>query len=245
MSDVKMPPDEPSQPSRRERVRAATRAEILLAARDLLVAGGTEDVTLRGIAAKLGVTAPALYRYFDSREQLLGALCNSIYDELADTLVAARDGDPSAKLKQRFLATSYAFRIWALEHRAEFGLLFGAPIPGVLIDNAGNLDPATNRGMRFGQVWLELFAELWRQHPVDLEPLDPALTKQLAAYHEQIGRIVPIGAVALYLSCWMRLYGAVATEAFGHLDFALRDGNAEVLFNDLMRELAALLGLEH
>src|SRR6266536_658875 len=102
-----MPPDGPSQPSRRERVRAATRAEILLAARDLLVAGGTEDVTLRGIAAKLGITAPALYRYFDSREQLLGA-----------------------------------------------------PIPGVLIDNAGNLDPATNRGMRFGQVWLELFAEL-------------------------------------------------------------------------------------
>src|SRR6266567_2429543 len=111
MSDVKMPPDGPSQPSRRERVRAATRAEILLAARDLLVAG--------------------------------------------------RDGDPSAKLKQRFLATSYAFRVWALEHRPEFGLLFGAPIPGVLIDNAGNLDPATNRGMRFGQVWLELFAELW------------------------------------------------------------------------------------
>src|SRR6266516_180026 len=97
MSDVKMPPDGPSQLSRRERVRAATRAEILLAARDLLVAGGTEDVTLRGIAAKLGITAPALYRYFDSREQLLGALRNSIYHELADTLAAARDAVPSAK----------------------------------------------------------------------------------------------------------------------------------------------------
>lgn len=240
-----MPPDVPSQPTRRERARAATRAEILAAARDLLVAGGTEDVTLRGIAAKLGITAPALYRYFGSREELLGALCNSIYDELADTLVAARDSDPNVELKQRFLATSYAFRGWALEHRAEFGLLFGAPIPGVLIDNADNLDPATNRGMRFGQVWLELFAELWHQHPVDLAPLDPGLAEQLASYHEQIGRVVPIGAVALYLSCWMRLYGAVATEAFGHLDFALHDGNAEPLFSDLMRELAELLGLEH
>jgi AcrR family transcriptional regulator len=240
-----MPPDGASQPTRRERIRAATRAEILAAARDLLVAGGTEDVTLRGIAAKLGITAPALYRYFDSREQLVGALCDSIYDELADTLVAARDGDPSANLKQRFVITSYAFRGWALAHRPEFGLLFGAPIPGVLIDKAADPDPATNRGMRFGQVWLDLFAELWRQHPVDLGPIDPGLAEQLAAYHEQIGRIVPIGAVALYLSCWMRLYGAVATEAFGHLDFALHDGNAEALFRDLMRELAQLLGLEH
>jgi hypothetical protein len=56
---------------------------------------------------------------------------------------------------------------------------------------------------------------------------------------------VPIGVLVLYLSCWMRLYGAVATEAFGHLNFALSDGNAEALFDDLLRELAGRLGLVH
>ena len=44
---------------------------------------------------------------------------------------------------------------------------------------------------------------------------------------------------------WMRLYGAVATEAFGHLNFALSDGDAEALFEGLLGELADRLGLAH
>ncbi|HEY3090148.1 MAG TPA: TetR/AcrR family transcriptional regulator [Jatrophihabitantaceae bacterium] len=239
---------ERSQPTRRERAHAAAQAEILQAARRLLIEGGAERVTVRGIATEVGITAPGLYRYFSGREALLGELCSSLYDELADVLYEARDRDPDAPLKQRFLVTSFAFRKWALEHRPEFGLLFGAPIPGVLVDIHIDPDPAANRGMRFGQVWLELFAELWRQHPVpvpDADELDPRLREQLTEYHEQIGRIVPLGAVVLYLSCWIQLYGAVATEAFGHLNFALHDGDAEALFHDLMGELAAKLGLTH
>jgi AcrR family transcriptional regulator len=248
MIAVNPQPDQASQPTRRQRAHAATRAEIMQAARALLIAGGAERVTLRGIASELGMTAPALYRYFGNRELLLAALCNDLYDELADALVAARDRDPDAPLKARFLATAHAFRRWALDHRPEFGLLFGAPIPGVLVDQHLEDNPDENRGMRFGQVWIELFAELWRQHPVsvpDPDELDPRLREQLSAYHEQIGRVVPIGAVALYLSCWIKLYGAVATEAFGHLNFALHDGDGEALFGDLMGELAGQLGLEH
>lgn len=236
-----------SQPTRRERTRAATRAEILDAARRLLVQDGTEKVTLRGIAGELGMTAPALYRYFESREALVGELCNQLYDELADVLLAARDADPDAPLKQRFLVTSHAFRQWALEHRPEFGLLFGAPIPGVLLDKqAPGLE--ADRGQRFGQVWLELFVELWRKNPVVVpadDELDPHLAAQLAPYHEQIGGILPIGAIVLYLSCWVQLYGAVATEAFGHLTFALQNGAADAMFDGLMQELAAKLGLRH
>ncbi len=247
MSRVKPQVAEASQSTRRQRVRAAASAEILGSARELLVAGGTESVTLRGIAGSLGMTAPALYRYFASRERLLGALIDDLYTELAQQLQAARDADPTAVLKTRFLDTSFAFRRWALDHRPEFGLLFGAPIPGVP-DPAEREAAGRNRGQAFGQVWLDLFVELWRQHP-EVVPSDedvPAdLRKQLADYHRQTGALVPIGAIALYLGCWMRLYGAVATEAFGHLNFALRDGDAEALFRDLMHEMAARLGLKH
>jgi len=79
----------------------------------------------------------------------------------------------------------------------------------------------------------------------DADELDPRLREQLTEYYDQIERVVPIGAVVLYLSCWVQLYGAVATEAFGHLNFALHDGDAEALFRDLMDELAAKLGLTH
>jgi len=235
------------QPTRRERTRAATRAEILEAARRLLIEGGTERVTLRGIAGELGMTAPALYRYFDSREALLGELCNQIYDELADVLLAARDHDPRRSLKKRFLVTSQAFRNWALEHRPEFGLLFGAPVPGVLADPTDN-NPQTNRGARFGQVWLDLFVELSRANPVaatDGADLDPRLRKHLAEYREQIGGVIPIGTIMVYLSCWIRLYGAVAIEAFGHVSFALQGGAADAMFDNLMHELTIKLGLTH
>jgi hypothetical protein len=44
----------------------------------------------------------------------------------------------------------------------------------------------------------------------------------------------------VFLSCWIRLYGMVCMEVFGHLKFALRD--AEPMFEAELRGLAALLG---
>ena len=240
------PISRPASPrTHRQRRREATRDEILEAARRLLVQSGLEQVTLRGIAAELGMTAPALYRYFASREALLESLIDTLYDELADILLAVRDADARGTLKAQFVATSREFRRWALTHRPEFGLLFGAPLPGVPTKDVGT---APDRGMRFGHVWLELFAKLSRQHPEvvpDGRRVDPQLRRQLRDYHELIGRAVSIGTLELFLSCWMRLYGAVATEAFGHLNFALSDGDAEALFEGLLGELADRLGLAH
>jgi AcrR family transcriptional regulator len=49
---------------RRERVRQATVEEIKAVARAQMAAEGTAGVTLRAIAREMGMTAPALYRYF-------------------------------------------------------------------------------------------------------------------------------------------------------------------------------------
>ena len=62
---------EPVAVTRRSRVRDATVAEIKATARTLLVAEGPEALTLRAIARAMGMTAPALYRYFDSHEALV------------------------------------------------------------------------------------------------------------------------------------------------------------------------------
>ncbi|HUD76992.1 MAG TPA: helix-turn-helix domain-containing protein, partial [Streptosporangiaceae bacterium] len=64
-------PDAASPPSRRDRLRAATIEEIIATARRLLVQSGPEAVSLRAIAREMGMTAPALYRYFDSHQELL------------------------------------------------------------------------------------------------------------------------------------------------------------------------------
>ena len=54
-----------TEATRRERLRAETEREIRQAARALLVERGRDAVTLRAIARELGITAPALYRYYD------------------------------------------------------------------------------------------------------------------------------------------------------------------------------------
>jgi AcrR family transcriptional regulator len=225
---------------RRERVRAATQSELAAAARELLKAGGPEAVTVRSIAGRLGMTAPAIYRYFDSREALLDALIDELYDELADYLYAARESAAGGTLRDRFYVQSRAFRVWALDHLPEFGLLFGAPIPGVGREHVAD----DERGHRFGLVWLELFIEL---AALDLprtrwsRPIPASLRKQLDAYLARIGQSVDIDIALLYLSCWERLYGAVCTEAFGHLNFALNDG--EELFEDHLADCAVRLGI--
>src|SRR5437763_13867335 len=112
-------------PTRRARVRAATTEEIKQTARRLLVAQGPEAVSLRAIAREMGMTAPALYRYFGNREDLIGHVVADIFNEIADGIQAAIDrtatggGDVAAKM----LAACHEFRRWSLAHRAEFGLL--------------------------------------------------------------------------------------------------------------------------
>ncbi|KMS83520.1 hypothetical protein ACZ91_52700 [Streptomyces regensis] len=67
---------------RPRRQRAATDRDIRHAARALLVDDGPEAVTLRAIARELGITAPALYRYYGSRDDLLEHLRADVVADL-------------------------------------------------------------------------------------------------------------------------------------------------------------------
>ncbi|MBO0789069.1 MAG: WHG domain-containing protein, partial [Actinobacteria bacterium] len=52
-----------------------------------------------------------------------------------------------------------------------------------------------------------------------------------------------LGAVFTFLWCWVRLYGMVSLEVFGHLHFALDD--AAPMFDYTLSELAAMVGLSY
>src|SRR4051812_23200578 len=93
-------------PTRRERLRRETLAEVSATARRALVREGVEGVSLRAIAREMGMTAPALYRYYASREALLSALVVTLYDELTAALEAARDDVPADDVGARLIAAS-------------------------------------------------------------------------------------------------------------------------------------------
>ena len=232
-----------ASPTRRDRQRAATVAEIKAAARQRLVDGGQAAISLRAIARDLGLSAPALYRYFPSHEDLLTALITDFFDELTDAMTALRDARPAGDLSGRLYAVGMGLRDWAITHPAEFGLVFGTPVPAPMLD-LEDASPCHQAGMRFGAVFKDLVAELWRVQPFPVpsdEELGPELLRELGSRAAQFGDM-PAGAVYLSLSYWTRLYGLICMEVFGQLHWALDD--AAPYFEAQLNEIAVALGLD-
>ncbi|MCC3772373.1 TetR/AcrR family transcriptional regulator [Streptomyces sp. UNOC14_S4] len=207
---------------RRHRVREEALAEILRTGRRLLVEEGPSAVTLRAIAREMGMTAPGLYRYHASHRDLIQALTSHLYEELAAALTEARERRPAAEPGQRLREACRELRRWALAHPREFGLLFAKPVTDA--DTAPG-SAAHDPSWRFGSVLLELMVQLWQRGDVRAPAgLDPAWLAQLEEVREHLdGEPVPLEILYVFVSCWARLYGAVAVEVFGHLDFALTD----------------------
>lgn len=224
-------------PTRRERAHAQTRDEILVAARDLVRQG--EEINMRAVGRAVGMTAPALYRYVDGHEDLLDLLGASLYEELIEELVRARDALEPADHIPRLVAMAHAFRNWALAHRHEYGLLFASPLMSAAHTNNGRTHEA---GERFGAVFLEIFAAMWQAGiitPPDLDRVDPELLRMLE--QGDMGEIdLPLSVRYLHVRQWARLYGMVTLEAFGHLSWALED--SAPLFEAMLDDCAAELG---
>jgi len=233
-------------PSRRDRVRAATADEIRQTARRILVAEGPKACSLRAIAGEMGMTAPALYRYFESRDDLIKHVVADIFTEIGGEIHTAiqaageaSGGDTVAKM----VAACGEFRRWSLAHKEEFGLLFGTPLPGLEAMHDEVIDDCA---AKFSGEFFALFLEVWSKHPFPVpadDQIDPGLRRQLAHYRELLGVDLPLGAGLTFLRCWVRLYGMVSLEVFGHMRFALDD--AAPMFDITLAELADLVGLDY
>jgi AcrR family transcriptional regulator len=233
--------------SRRDRQRADTVREIKMTARQVLVKQGVDGLALRAVAREMGMTAPALYRYFSSREDLVENVVADLYDELVAVLEVARDEARPATAPIQLLACSRAFRRWATTHHPEFGLLFGSAGNGVVPPHGmpGHEDsPAEAAAKRFGAVFAVLVAEIYaeRRFPIPADDeIEPPLQEQLRASCAEFPVQLPLGVMQVFLSCWIRLYGLVCMEIFGHLKFALTD--AEPMFEAELHSLAGVLGV--
>jgi AcrR family transcriptional regulator len=116
---------EPIRDRRSER-RAATIAEILEAAWALARAEGLASVTLRDVAAAVGMQAPSLYSYFDSKSALYDALFADGYRQL----LAERADLPMPTSVEEFKAGCRRFFAFAVADPARYQLLFQRTIPG-------------------------------------------------------------------------------------------------------------------
>jgi AcrR family transcriptional regulator len=98
--------------------------EIVAAARELLDEHGTEALTMRRLAERLGIRAPSLYKHLPDKAALEVALIATGLEELAVALEKALDaaGDPTAAL-------AGAYRAFALGHPHLYLLMTNRPLP--------------------------------------------------------------------------------------------------------------------
>ncbi|HEX6196859.1 MAG TPA: TetR/AcrR family transcriptional regulator [Jiangellaceae bacterium] len=230
--------------SRRERARAATIEEIKQVATQLMRDQGTTDLRFSEIAREMGMTAPALYRYFADRDELLTALIVDAYDELGDQVARARDAVPPDDIWGRFYAVSEAYRSWASREPVRFALILGMPVPGYAAPEEGPTTEAARRAMRqlkalffdaaergvlgrplLGEVPepVRLCCEVERDRHPDEPPISPETFQAM-------------------LHCWAALHGFASLEAHGHLEWLTPDARDDI-FRSNARLAAMTAGL--
>lgn len=215
--------------SYRDRRRAAVIQEIKDTALGRLTDEGPNGLALRAIARDMGLTVQSLYHYFASRDHLISALVEDGHNGLAEALETARDAHPVADRRARLIATSVAYREWALEHRSEFQLIYGTPIAGYHPPPSpavATIPPAARIGAVFRDV---VFAE-WSTKQLAAIPdehLDRPLRVELATAQQKFAageqQQLPPAALQRFIRWWGQLHGLITLEVFGHLRWLAED----------------------
>ena len=123
------------------------REKILACACELYVADGIDGFSMRKLARSVGVTAPALYRHYESKERVLFDVVGEGYQQLIQYLYRALQA-PTAEERFRIAADGYLE--FALRHPRYYEVLFmGWGMPS---EDQGPAEVVA-QGRAVGQFW--------------------------------------------------------------------------------------------
>ncbi|ALN14467.1 TetR/AcrR family transcriptional regulator [Acidipropionibacterium acidipropionici] len=220
------------------RTHAQARAEmtegILRAGRAQLAERGADKLSLREIARELGVASSAVYRYVSSRDELLTVLLIDSFTSLADAVeasVAGLESSPAGQL--RTIAES--MRAWALEHPAQWALLYGSPVAGYSAP-----ETTVSSGIRVMRLVAEILAQGSRS--ASAPGLSAGYEKALRDAIEETELDMDPSTLAEALVAWMSLVGVISGEVFGQLGAELAAFGQESLDREV-RAICQRFGL--
>lgn len=164
----------PSPSVRRRRARrgegALLREELVEAAESLLLDLGDEgQLTIREVAAKVGVTSPSVYLHFADKEALVDAVCLRAWDALALRMSEASEQSDDPFQALRWLGAAYVR--WALDHALQYQLLLMTPrrelrsartaaAEACLRHLTGAVEPCVEAGVMYGDPQ-QLTLSMW------------------------------------------------------------------------------------
>jgi AcrR family transcriptional regulator len=197
----------PRQQQRDEMIEA-----IKQTARQQMASEGTAAISLRAIARALDVTAPALYRYFTDRDDLVTDLIIDAFNAHADAMDAADAEQPRDDYAARMIAALIAYRRWALEHPTDFQLIYGTPIPGYHAPREVTVPAASRPFHLVIEILGAAYAEGILQPPAEFLDIPDDIQPYLADLSERDGYHQPLFLLYIATVGWSRIYGMVMLE---------------------------------
>ena len=160
------------------------RQDLLAVAADLIDRDGPARVTLRDVASAANTSTSAVYSLFGGKSQLLTAVVDDGFRSFRDSQLAAAEGGLEA--------LGVAYRVWALEHRALYRLMFGGA--------------------------LAAYADCQPSPDAASDAMQPLIDAVVSAQAAGILREVPADLVAVAI--WGQVHGIVSLELaqMGHPD---------------------------
>ena len=142
-------PDQPPL-TRRDRRRMQTRAEILAAARELLLEVGPEELSLRQVARRADFSPAALYNYFSSRDEIVASLFAEAFDHLDAYL---RRVPSTLSPERRVVELGLAYMDFARENPMDLRCM--------LLSTSLDLPPSSGKAVGMGAA--QLIGETFRE----------------------------------------------------------------------------------
>ena len=142
--------DETAGLSRRDRRRLATRAEILAAARELLLEVGPEGLSLRQVARRADFSPAALYTYFPNKDSLIASLFAESFERL-DAYLRRVPGDLSPD--RRVVELGLAYMEFARDNPMDLRCM--------MLSTSLDLPPSSGKALGLGAA--RLIGETFRQ----------------------------------------------------------------------------------
>ncbi len=215
--------------TRKEQAYQQMAAEIKTAARLEIRERGTAGISLRALARRLNITAPAVYNYFPSLDDLLTALVVDAFNALADAMQAAGEALlPGAPALERARAEVLAYRGWAVRNPEEFQLIYGNPIPGY----AAPSEITQPLAARPFAILLASFGAALKSGQAQLPPayrqVPPELRPHLDGLRAARGFSESAELLYFLTAGWARVHGMVMLELFQHTQGVI--GQPEVFY---------------
>ena len=123
------------------------REKFLACACDLYLTDGLDGFSMRKLARSLGVTAPALYRHYESKERVLFDVVGEGYRQLIQYLHRALEGRTA---EERFRIAGDGYLEFALRHPRYYEVLFMG-VELLRVDEVP--EEISAQGCAVGQFW--------------------------------------------------------------------------------------------